>query len=899
MSLSSGTRLGAYEILSLLGSGGMGEVYKARDTKLKRTVAIKVVPESFSHDPDRLLRFEREAEILATLNHSNIAAIYGLEESNGLHAIVLELVEGPTLADRILQGPVPLEEALPIARQIAEALEAAHTAGVIHRDLKPANIKVRPDGTVKVLDFGLAKVLETTLPNDLTQSPTVLSPAPTLSGVILGTAAYMSPEQARGRAVDTRSDVWAFACVLFEMLAGKKAFDGETLTDAVAAIVKSEPDWRALPAGTPRSVRALIARCLKKDPAQRLHDIADGRFQIEDALNDSVDPGTAVPSPAKNNLERAAWFATALLLSVALFFAMRPSNNAQSSDPISFPVFPPEKTAFSGSVNTTVNVPSFALSPDGKALVFSAQSAGAKPTLWLRSMDGVGARQLAGTDDAQDPMWSPDSRWIGFFADGKLKKVSAAGGAVQVITQTATDFRGGTWSPDGTILFSSGTEPIVSVDAAGGKATPVTAFDKTRQEATHRNPQFLPDGKHFLYSIMGRRDDQNGVYVGSLDGQTKKLLVHVNTSAVYVPPGYLLFADGDSLLGQAFNAARLELIGQPFLVAEHGGRNTAFMSAVSASQTGVIAYAGIIPHAGRLDWIDRAGTLLASAGTPDGDYTDFRLSPDETRLAASLFDPRTNAVEIWLTDLARRSASRLNPGGLITASALWSPDGSRLMFRTNRNGMIEFYDRSAAGGGSDRPVLSAEAYRAAKIPSFNLVPTDWSPNGRQIIFSAPTSASGSDLWLLPIAEEGPPVTFIASPGEQMHGNFSPDGRRVAYTSNESGRFEVYVETIPRSDRKWAVSVNGGYEPRWRGDGGEIYYLSEDRKMMSVAVGAGPSFGVPKSLFQTRVTAGVINNRTHYVPSRDGSRFLIHMALDGPTPSINVIVNWPVTIKKGI
>ena len=478
-----------------------------------------------------------------------------------------------------------------------------------------------------------------TIPGDLTQSPTVLSPAPTLSGVILGTAAYMSPEQARGRAVDTRSDVWAFGCVLFEMLAGKKVFDGETLTDAIAAISRASltgglcrperrhPSWRSSRGASERSGAAASRHHRWTVPNRRCAERSrrswhDGVCACwEQSRADRVDRDGAT-------------------LSVALFFAIWPSNSAPSSEAISFSVFPPEKTAFSGSVNTTVNVPSFALSPDGKALVFSAQSPGAKPTLWLRSLDSLGARQLAGTDDAQDPIWSPDSRWIGFFADGKLKKVSAAGGAVQIIAQTATDFRGGTWSPDGTILFSSGTDPIVSVNAAGGKTTPVTTFDKTQQEAIHRNPQFLPDGRHFLYSIMGRRDDQNGVYAGSLDGQTKKFLLPVNTSAVYVPPGYLLFADGDSLLAQAFNAARLEPIGQPFLVAEDGGRDTAFMSAVSASRTGVIAYAGIISQAGRLHWLDRAGTRLAPAGTPDGDYTDFRLSHDETRLAASSSIPR-------------------------------------------------------------------------------------------------------------------------------------------------------------------------------------------------------------------------------------------------------------------
>jgi eukaryotic-like serine/threonine-protein kinase len=896
MGLLVGTRLGSYEIIATLGAGGMGEVYRARDTKLKRTVAVKVLPEAFANDADRLMRFQREAELLATLNHPNIAAIYGLEESSGQQALVLELVEGPTLADRIKQGPLPLEEVLGVAAQIADALEAAHAAGVIHRDLKPANIKLRSDGTVKVLDFGLAKAFDKTQPRDATQSPTMLSPAPTHSGVILGTAMYMAPEQARGKPVDTRSDVWAFGCVLFEMLTGARAFDGATFTDAIAAIVTKEPDWRTLPAGTPHQVRSLVARCLKKDPVQRLRDIADGRFQIEEALNESATSG-ATSSTGSRRRERAAWVAVVLSAGAALLLALRPSAKVAPPDPISFPVFPPEHTTFSGSANTTVNVPSFALSPDGRTLVFSAKAPERKPTLWLRSLDRLAARELAGTDDAQDPMWSPDSLWVGFFADGKLKKIPAAGGAVQVITQAASDFRGGTWNSAGTILFSMGTDPILSVDSAGGTTTPVTAFDKSRQETIHRYPRFLPDGRHFLYAVMGHQEGQNGVYAASLDGKIKKLLIPINTSAVYAPPGHLLYVDGDSLLGQAFDVARLELVGQPFLVAEHAGRNTAFMAAVSASQAGAIAYAGIIPQSGRLTWIDRTGTQVASSNTPEGDYTDFRLSPDETRVAASLLDPRTNSVTIWLTDLARNTTSRLSPGGLITAAAVWSPDGTRLAFRTNRNGMIEFFERSTAGGGEDRPVLSAAAHRAAKIPTFNMIPTDWQPDGRQVIFSAPTRETSFDLWLLPMGDAGTPVRFITSPGEQMHGNFSPDGRLVAYTSNESGRFDVYVETVPRSDRKWSVSANGGYEPRWRGDGREIYYLSGDRKLMSVAVGAGPSFGSPQALFQTQVPVGITNNRTHYVPTRDGRRFLVNTALDAPAPSINVVVNWTATIKK--
>jgi serine/threonine protein kinase/Tol biopolymer transport system component len=891
MALPPGTRFGPFEILSLLGVGGMGEVYRARDTRLQRDVAVKVLPDEWARDSSRLARFTREAQVLASLNHPHIAAIHGLEQSNDVQALILELVDGVTLAERIAVSPIPLHEAVTIARQIAEALGAAHAAGIIHRDLKPANIKLRPDGTVKVLDFGLAKSFGQTLSaHSLTQSPTALSPSPTLEGVILGTAAYMSPEQARGKVVDKRTDVWSFGCVLFEMLSGRTPFEGETLTDVVAAIVKNEPDWRALPAGIPAGVRAVIARSLKKDPAERLHDIADGRFQLEDALNDTVVSGVA-PSPRGNLAAWAGWIVATLSLSGVLWLASRPALDPPLGDPVSIPILPPGDAAFSEAINTTVNVPSFAVSPDGHAVVFSAETPGGRQTLWVRAMDRVAPRQLAGTEDAQDPIWSPDGRWIAFFANGELKKIPAAGGAVQVITRTTADFRGGSWGLDDTILIALGAEPIQRVDAAGGKPTPVTFIDTANQEASHRNPHMLPDGQHFLYSVFGGQPDQNGVYLGSLDGKTKKILVNLRTNAVYAPPGYLLFVDGNALLGQRFDPRRLEPEGQPFVVAEDVGRNTAFMGAVSASRTGMIAYADTMLQNGRLTWIDRTGTPTASIGA-DGDHIDFRLSPDDQRLAVSLVDPKTNVVEIWITDLARSSTTRVSSGGLVTNSALWAPDGTRLMFRSNRNGIIEFFEKSTGGGGNDRLVLAG-----AQMPSLNLIPTDWSPDGRHVVFSAPAPGSANDLWLWPVAGEDKLVKLIASPGNQMHGNFSPAGGLLAYTSDETGAFEVYVETVPRSDRKWTISTNGGYEPRWRADGRELYYLSKDRSLMAVKVSAGPSFGIPTALFQTGLRAGVMALRTHYVPSRDGQRFLVNTPVPTPTAPITVVLNWAATLKQ--
>src|SRR5437867_399088 len=483
------------EVTALLGRGGMGEVYRARDTKLKRDVAIKVLPDEFARDVDRVARFQREAEVLASLSHQNIAGIYDVQQIDGARFLVMELVEGDTLADRITRGRLPIDEALQMGKSICEALEAAHEKGIVHRDLKPANVKITPDGAVKVLDFGLAKALAGEAGNvDLSNSPTLMSGS--MPGTILGTTAYMSPEQAKGAVLDRRTDIFAFGAVLYEMLAGRRAMPGETVSEILAAVIRGEPDWSKLPADIPSGIRRLLSRCLHKDRDQRLRDIADARFQIEEALSDSISSETT-DRRTRNPRVWAGWIAAALFLGSTLFFAIRSSISLPSGDSISFPVFPPEKTAFSAAINTTVNVPEFALSPDGHVLVFSAEVAGAKPTLWVRSLEQVRARELAGTEDAQDPFWSPDGRWIGFFAAGKVKKIPAAGGPVQVVAETGTDFRGGTWGSEDTILFVSGIGEILRVNSAGGKTTPVTILNASHNVATNRTPHFLPDGITF------------------------------------------------------------------------------------------------------------------------------------------------------------------------------------------------------------------------------------------------------------------------------------------------------------------------------------------------------------------------------------------------------------------
>ena len=820
--------------------------------------------------------------VLASLNHPHIAHLHGVEESGNLHALIMEFVEGEDLAQRIGRGPLALGEALAIARQLAKALEAAHDRGIIHRDLKPANIKIRDDGTVKVLDFGLAKAIEPVATASASASLTATAPDMTQAGAILGTAAYMSPEQARGKAIDKRSDIWAFGCVLFEMLTGKRAFHGETISDTIVAVLEKAPDWKLLPQGTPTAVQAIVARCLQKDPARRLRDIADGRFEIEESATKPV------PSPVEGAAgfklrELAGWAAAAGCLIALLLVATRRPTPSATGDIVTLEIFPQEKTSFSTPTNVTVSAPSFALSPDGRHLVFSAEYPRKAATLWVRSMDRAAAQQLTGTDNAHYPFWNPDGSWIGFFADGKLKKIPVAGGPVQFIADVSTDFRGGSWGDSDTIVFGSGRQLAQSVSASGGKPQPITSTDEGRRETTHRFPVLLPNDR-VLYLGLGDNPDRNGIYAGSLDGRERKLLLPLNASAVYTP-GYVLFVDGDTLFAQHFDAERLEVRGQRLSVAERVGRTSSFMSAVSVSGSGSIAYAQNIPKNGRLSWFGRAGELLAAALVPEGEYSDFRLSPDDQFLAAALLDPKTNLLQAWVTNMERGSDDRLRSGGSTTAGLVWSRDGATLTFRSNPGGVIEFFQGSAHGGGTDRLLLSS-----SQLPSNNSFPTDWSRDGRHLLFSTVPGAD-YDLWLLALGDGAKPVKLIASPADQMHGNFSPDGSLVAYASNESGRFEVYATTFPRADRRWPISIDGGYEPRWRADGRELYYLSEDRKLMAVTVDAGPRFGTPKQLFQTKIRAGVSALRTHYVPSRDGQRFLVNCAIDAPPSPITVIVNW--------
>ena len=882
MSMTPGTLLGPYEILAPIGEGGMGDVYKARDTRLNRIVALKTSKTEFSE------RFEREARAVAALNHSNICTLHDV----GPNYLVMEYIEGAPL-----KGPLPLDQALKYAAQICDALDAAHKKGITHRDLKPANILVTKTG-IKLLDFGIAKMSQSTVTGS--EDATVRM-ALTGNNEMVGTLYYMSPEQLQGQGngqpVDSRSDIFSFGVVLYEMLTGKRAFAGSSPATVIAAIM--ERPAPSIADVAPPALDHVLKKCLAKDPDQRWQTARDLKGELEWIASASPD-ATAAPAASRHRL--LPWLvAAALLMAVLLLIPWR-GQPAAVAELVRFPVYPPPGTAFTGTISTSVPVPQFALSPDGRTLVFAAAPDGVKPTLWLRSFDEVAARLLPGTEDAARPFWSPDGRSIGFVAEGKLKRIPSLGGPVQVFAENVGVPRGASWAASGMVYFGQANNPINSVKASGGPIIAVTKLDESNQEGMHIWPHLLPGGNHFLFTIRSGKGGYSGVYAKSFDASPGKLLVGQDSSGVYASPGYLLWVDGDTLVGQMFDADRLELHSQPFNVAKGVGRSSSSEAAVSvASSATTLAYSSSILRLGRLTWFDRSGNSLDSP-TPDGDYVDFRLSPDDKRLAVSLVDSKTSHSHLWLYDLIRGGASRFTPGLGLSAAPVWAPDGSRLVFRTFRNGVIELYQKSTSMGGNEEPLLTVADQQATGTPSSNTIPTSWSPDGKYLIYSIVVAGAGFDLGLLPNPGASPhnpkPVQFLGSASDEIQASFSPDGRFVAYASNETGRYQVYVQTFPLSDRKWPVSTHGGYEPQWRGDGREIYYLSEDRKLMVVQVGAGPSFGVPKPLFQTRVPGGVEPLRMHYVPTRDGQRFLVNTQIGDPTPNpITVVLNWTAGLKK--
>jgi serine/threonine protein kinase/Tol biopolymer transport system component len=886
-------QIGQYRVIAKLGEGGMGEVYRARDAKLGRDVALKLLPAAVAHEKQALARLTREARTLASLNHPNIAAIYGLEESDGQRALVMELVEGATLTGRIQRPagesakPVPTEEVLTFGRQIAEALEYAHERGVIHRDLKPANVKITPEGTVKVLDFGLAKALhdqDSMTPSSLADSPT-LSATVTQAGVILGTAAYMPPEQAEGKQADRRADIWAFGCVLYEMLAGRKAFEGKTISEVIAAVILADPDWAALPETTPPSIRRLIRRCLVKDPRQRLHDIGDARIAIEETISGAdAEPtasGSRIPESKRTFLRRTLPWALGLIAilfaATAAWFALRPRLDERV---LQFPVAAPE--------NMEIPVGGeLSISPDGRYLAFIARAGEGKPTrLWLRPLDSLTTQQIPDTEDAAWPFWSPDSQWIGFRANGKLKKVAVSGGTPQILCDAHGP--GATWNRDGIILFSNGGI-LYRVSATGGTPTLVYASDGSRQDDSYYVPQFLPDGRHFIVLVGTSAPGKNFVGAGSLDSNTVLRLMPTSSNAFYAPPGYLFYLDQGTLMAHPFSAKELRFTGPAVPVAHDVGNPWGY--GYFFVSPGTLAYQTVPPTRNtQMTWFNRAGQKGLTVGQPEV-YSNPALSYDGTKLAVGMGDsPKAN---IWVHDLKRGTASRLTSNATYDCNPVWSPDGSQVFFSSDSGGPWDIYQKAADGLGSTRPVFQSGDQKKAL--------DDLSADGRYAIYDTATTVSSAQVWVLPLFGDRKPFPYVQGNFGAGSAKSSPNGRYLAYDSNETGRTEIYIQTFPEHSGKWQVSVSGGVQPMWRRDGKELFYLTPDQKLMAVDVNPASSafqVGIPRQLFQAHLVPGMTQWRNVYVPAPDGQKFLMIVPASESKPEpITVIVNWTALLRR--
>jgi Tol biopolymer transport system component len=864
MSLSADRKFGPYTLISPLGEGGMGEVWKARDTRIDRTVALKVAKADFGE------RFEREARAIAALNHPNICTLYDV----GPNYIVMELIEGESP-----KGPLPLDTALGYARQIADALDAAHQKGIVHRDLKPANIKIKPDGMVKVLDFGLAKTVEAAS-GDPQSSPT-LTISSTRAGMIMGTAAYMSPEQARGKDVDKRADIWAFGVVLYEMLTGRMLFQGADLTETLASVMKDEPDLSAVPA----KVRRLLERCLEKDPRKRLRDIGDMGLLLL---------GDAAPPPAKSPFGLAAPIAAALFAVVActvslLHFREKPPE----LPPLRATVLPPDNTAF--DFTNGLGLP--AVSPDGRRIVFGARTADGKTPLWVRPLDAMSAQPLAGTEGATFPFWSPDSRFIAFFADAKLKKIDASGGPAITLADAPMS-RGGSWSSLGVILFTQNAgntgSPLQRVSASGGAAMPLPGV-------IGRLPWFLPDGRHFVYQDQRqdsrRAEDRSAtISLASLDGGDAKKLVDADTNAVYAQ-GYLVFVRAGTLMAQPFDTGGLATAGEAMPIAEgiEGVLNTRTAGVFSVSETGLLALrAGAVDRAMVLTWFDRGGKRGATVGEAAALGPSFQLSPDQKSLAASIQD--RGRRQVWIYDVSRGLRTRLTLDGASSDDAVWSSDGRTVAFSRPKE-HYDLYRKSANGTGSEELLYADD---------FDKIPDSWSPDGKLLLYSKYTGKR-LELWVLPLTPDqtgGPlkPFPAVQTPFSNTFGQFSPDGRWIAYQSNELGRYEIYVTPFPLgAGGKRQISNGGGVAPRWRKDGREIFYNAPDRRLMAAEItvkGGALEVGQVRPLFLNPGGIGQGLYSLAYEVTADGQRFLIPVSATEKTAEpLTLIQNWAAGLKK--
>jgi Tol biopolymer transport system component len=888
MTLSPQARLGPYQVITAIGAGGMGEVYRATDTRLGREVALKVLPKALASDPERLARFDREARLLASLNHSGIAQLYGfetatLDDGTTVHVIAMELAPGEDLAERLKRGPLPVDEAIAIAKQIAEALEVAHEKGIVHRDLKPANLKVTPDGKVKVLDFGLAKAWTgggaATASGDVSHSPTMTRG--TEAGMILGTAAYMSPEQARGKAVDKRADIWAFGVVLWEMLTGRRLFDGETATDVLGAVVRQDIAWDAVPAATPVNLRRLLRRCLDRDPPNRLRDIGEARVALG-----SVEPAAA-PSPRPRVVrELAAWTVAGLALVAAAAFALRGGGSTPGKASAYRFTVPLTSLVLQGE--SDIKGDDFrpaAISPDGRHLTYVAQE-----RLWLRSLERADPVAFEGTEGASEPFWSPDSRQVAFFSSGStgntLKKIGIGGSPAERLAEVPAGWTTGSWSSNGAILV----EVTESADHDGWylmrpgatTMTEIRAFPKERPLSPDKaSPHFLPDGVHFLFTHpLG---GEAFLQIGSTDSAETRALVRADSRAAYAAPGFVLYVRDGALLAQPFDARTLQMAGEPRRLLD----DVAFFAPTgnagfSVSQEGTL----VLRHrkgTSRLAWFDRDGRETGTLLEPDL-YGSLKLSPDGRRLAVSINDPRTGASDIWLVDLERKVPTRLTSSPRGEFVPRWSPDGSALAFSADWQGPPNIYLQDLDGGS---PRVLVPFGRKQQWP------WAWTPDGRQLVYTG-DEVSKDDLWITDRAgQERHPL--LVTPFEETQAALSPDGRFMAFASDVTGALEIYLQSFPGGESRVRVSTGGGFAPRWRGDGREIFYLTGSGQLVAVPFAAGgkPTLAIalPRSLFHFNVDA-----LRDYDVTPDGQRFLFSLA--GLGARDEVVVGWTRLLGAG-
>lgn len=885
----------------------MGEVYRARDRRLKRDVALKVLPESFTTDPDRLARFQREAEVLAALNHPHIAHIYGVEDSGPTRALVLEFVDGLTLAHRIAQGPLALDEALPIARQIAEALEAAHECGIVHRDLKPANIKLRPDGTVKVLDFGLAKAVgsDAEVPG-LSDSPTVTALG-TRAGIILGTAPYMSPEQAKGRSVDRRTDIWAFGVVLYELLTGRAAFPGTSIAETLSQVLTQAPNWELLPADTPPSIRTLLRRCLEKNPTRRLDSAAAVRLELEEALTSPAPVTTASGAPERRRrVTREAIIGLAagsLIAALGMWFVMR-NGPQQPTPPVRFMItFPPTELP-----ELTWRGRDIALSPDGRYLVYQSRS-----RLMVRALEQLDAVPLSGVTAGRTPFFSPDSRWIGFFEGGDLKKVAVTGEPVITLARNLGSPEGGTWGDDGTIVVSSedGNVGLMRVSANGGEATALTKTNAAQNG--HRTPSMLPGGRGVLFTISANTPEERQVAVLDLKSGQQKTLLRGGVAAEYLDTGHLVYATvadqgtgrpmSGTLWAVGFDLDRLVLRGEPVRVSETLQIDMLAAANYAISSTGTLAYLPARANTRSFVWVDRKGREMPIKGLPPRAYATMGLSPDGARLAFVIED---HEFDVWIWDIAREVLSRLTSGPSVDYLPRWTPDGRRLIFRSDRDGPFNLYSVPSDGSGQVERLTTSDN---------DQYPNSVTPDGTTVLTCELRPKTGFDILRFPavvvpersgstLTAAGSAVTtLVSTPSAEYAANISPDGRYFAYQSAESGRFAVYVKPYPNvGQARWQVSMEGGGAPVWARTGGELFYLGESNTLMAVPVetsGAQFRYGKAAKVFETPYSDDFYS----YDVTPDGQRFLMMKQSEPgdrsrPT-SMVVVLNWLEELKQRV